>query len=53
MLSGIGPPEQLKAVGVELVCASEGVGQNLKDHLHVTESAKALVVTTSASRYRK
>ena len=35
MLSGIGPPEHLKAEGIEVCRASPGVGKNLQDHLQV------------------
>jgi choline dehydrogenase len=35
MLSGIGPPEQLRAAGVEVRRDLPGVGQNLRDHPHV------------------
>ena len=34
-LSGIGPGEKLRAVGVELVVELPGVGANLQDHLQV------------------
>ena len=33
MLSGIGPAEQLKAHGIEIIADREGVGGNLQDHL--------------------
>jgi len=32
MLSGVGPAEHLKSLGIELVHDSPGVGQNLRDH---------------------
>ncbi|MFK0189333.1 GMC family oxidoreductase [Kitasatospora sp. NPDC090308] len=35
MLSGIGDPAELKAVGVEVAAALPGVGRNLHDHLLV------------------
>jgi choline dehydrogenase len=35
MLSGIGPPEQLAAHGIEVVRPLPGVGENLGDHLFV------------------
>src|SRR5205823_11188060 len=35
MLSGIGPPDQLRAAGVEVRHELPGVGQNLRDHPHV------------------
>ena len=33
MLSGIGDPDELRAVGIEPVCELPGVGANLQDHL--------------------
>jgi choline dehydrogenase len=35
MLSGVGPPEQLRAFDLPVVQALPGVGQNLRDHPHV------------------
>jgi choline dehydrogenase len=35
MLSGVGPADQLREVGVPVVHALPGVGQNLRDHPHV------------------
>ncbi|MFQ0814936.1 choline dehydrogenase [Brucella anthropi] len=35
MLSGIGPAEQLKQHGIDVVADRPGVGQNLQDHLEV------------------
>lgn len=35
MLSGIGPKEDLKKVGVEVIHDSSGVGKNLQDHIAV------------------
>jgi choline dehydrogenase len=32
MLSGVGPKEQLEAVGIDVVADMQGVGQNLRDH---------------------
>ena len=32
MLSGVGPADHLKSMGIELVHESPGVGQNLRDH---------------------
>ncbi len=36
MLSGIGPAEQLRDAGIEVVHDLAGVGENLQDHLEVT-----------------
>lgn len=33
MLSGVGPSEHLKNVGIDVVCDSPEVGQNLQDHI--------------------
>lgn len=35
MLSGVGPADQLQAVGIPLVHASAGIGQHLQDHPNV------------------
>ena len=35
MLSGIGPSEQLKSLGIAVKHALPGVGENLKDHIYV------------------
>ena len=35
MLSGIGPADQLKALGLDVVLDLPGVGQNLHDHLQI------------------
>ncbi len=36
MLSGIGNPDPLKAIGISVTSALRGVGDNLQDHLDVT-----------------
>ena len=35
MVSGVGPADHLKAMGVPVVADVPGVGQNLQDHLHL------------------
>jgi choline dehydrogenase len=35
MLSGIGPRDQLKELGIDVIADRPGVGQNLQDHLEV------------------
>jgi predicted dehydrogenase (TIGR03970 family) len=35
MLSGVGPADQLRAAGVDVVHDLPGIGQNLRDHPHV------------------
>ena len=39
LLSGVGPPDQLRSCGVPLVHELPGVGQNLKDHPQVPVAA--------------
>ena len=41
MLSGVGPPEQLRAQGVAVVHPLPGVGQNLRDHPFVPVTFRA------------
>ena len=41
MVSGIGPAEQLKSHGVEVVRDSPGVGDNLQDHCDYTANLRA------------
>lgn len=41
MLSGIGPAKQLKNLGIPVVVALPGVGQNLHDHLQIFLSYKS------------
>ncbi len=36
MASGIGPAEHLKSLGIDVVCDSSGVGDNLQDHCDYT-----------------
>ena len=38
LLSGIGPREELKALGIPVVVDLEGVGRNLQDHLNIGQS---------------
>ncbi|MEU6051840.1 GMC family oxidoreductase N-terminal domain-containing protein [Streptomyces xanthochromogenes] len=49
MLSGIGPAEHLREVGVDVVLDSPGVGENLQDHPEgvIMWEAKQPMVTTS------
>src|SRR5207344_1184919 len=49
MLSGIGPADHLKEVGVDVVVDSPGVGENLQDHVEgiVMWDAKKPMVTQS------
>lgn len=56
MLSGIGPAEELKAVGVKPVLDLPGVGSNLQDHPAVCKSTfvfhRHAILQSSPSSYR-
>ena len=54
MLSGIGPAEHLKEMGIEVVHDSPGVGQNLQDHpgLHLINSVRAHTLNRDANGWR-
>ncbi len=41
MISGIGPAEHLKSRGIEVLCDSPGVGDNLQDHCDYTANLRA------------
>lgn len=45
MVSGIGPADQLKALGINVVSALQGVGQNLIDHVFFGPSYRVAVQT--------
>ncbi len=45
MLSGIGDPDQLKALGIEVVVPAKAVGRNLQDHLAVSYFYKTRTAT--------
>lgn len=49
MLSGVGPAEQLREAGIEVVHDLPGVGENLQDHLEVTVQVEC---TQPVSIYR-
>ncbi|MGI9202204.1 MAG: choline dehydrogenase [Woeseiaceae bacterium] len=49
MLSGVGPAEQLRDAGIEVVHDLPGVGENLQDHLEVTVQVEC---TQPVSIYR-
>ncbi len=52
MLSGIGPADHLRSVGVDVVHALSGVGQNLQDHMDVDVLAE-LSGSHGIDRYKK
>ncbi|KYC43510.1 choline dehydrogenase [Scytonema hofmannii PCC 7110] len=52
MLSGIGPAEHLRSLGIPVIVNLPGVGQNLQDHLHVPvahQSTQALEPAPSSN----
>ena len=46
MLSGIGPAEHLRALGVDVVLDQPAVGANLQDHLNAGSSSAPTTPTT-------
>ncbi|WP_112664201.1 GMC family oxidoreductase [Microvirga flavescens] len=52
-LSGIGQPERLRDLGIPLVHALPGVGENLQDHLQLRPIFKVSGVRTLNDDYRK
>jgi len=50
MLSGIGPPDQLRTLGIEPVADVAGVGQNLHDHA-IARASYATPTALPPSRY--
>ncbi len=50
MLSGIGPAEDLKKLGIEVVADRPGVGRNLQDHLEVYVQQQSLKPITLYSK---
>jgi choline dehydrogenase len=53
MLSGIGPADELRNLGIPVVCDRSGVGDNLQDHLVVTVTyeCRKPVSLLNAERY--
>jgi len=45
-ISGIGPPDYLKEIGIQVKIPIEGVGENLRDHYSVRMTARAKDVMT-------
>ena len=45
-ISGIGPPDLLREIGVSVKAAVDGVGENLRDHYSVRMTARAKNVVT-------
>jgi choline dehydrogenase len=52
LLSGVGPPGQLQALGIPVVLDKPGVGENLQDHLQLRLIYKVSGVTTLNETYR-
>ena len=56
MLSGIGPAEHLKAMGIDVVADRPGVGQNLQDHMELyiqQESTQAITLNSVLGMFSK
>ncbi|MFM5894382.1 MAG: GMC family oxidoreductase [Novosphingobium sp.] len=51
MLSGIGDPDQLKALGIDVVVPAKAVGRNLQDHLAVSYFYKTRTATLNDVLY--
>ena len=51
MLSGVGDPAQLKALGIEVVIPAKAVGRNLQDHLAVSYFYKTRTATLNDVLY--
>lgn len=54
MLSGIGPAEHLREMGIDLVCDRPGVGANLQDHVgtHLVNDVDAVTLNSDAQGLR-
>ena len=54
MLSGIGPADHLREVGVEVVRDVPGIGENLQDHCgtHLIDTVDALTLNNDANGWR-
>jgi choline dehydrogenase len=50
MVSGIGPPDHLKALGITVLAELPGVGQNLQDHLAVPVAYQCLRPVTLSEK---
>ncbi|KFL46023.1 choline dehydrogenase [Sphingobium sp. ba1] len=54
MLSGIGPADHLRAMGIDVVCDRVGVGSNLQDHVgtHIVNDVDAVTLNSDAKGLR-
>ncbi|MDT7533409.1 GMC family oxidoreductase N-terminal domain-containing protein [Sphingobium sp. SA2] len=54
MLSGIGPADHLRAMGIDVVCDRAGVGANLQDHVgtHIVNDVDAVTLNRDAKGLR-
>ena len=54
MLSGIGPADHLRAMGIDVVCDRAGVGSNLQDHVgtHIVNDVDAVTLNSDAKGLR-
>ncbi len=54
LMSGIGPPHHLRAIGIDIVHDLPGVGENLQDHLELSAMAETSFSHRSAwARFRE
>ncbi len=53
MLSGIGPADHLKSLGIKIVQDLPGVGENLQDHLTIPVQLELLEPEMSLARYMR
>ncbi|UNM96661.1 GMC family oxidoreductase N-terminal domain-containing protein [Ignatzschineria rhizosphaerae] len=53
LLSGVGPQEHLKEMGIDLIANNPQVGKNLHDHLFAPVCAKTPSLTPSLIKYMK
>lgn len=52
LLSGIGPADELREMGISVECDSPGVGKNLQDHLDVTAQTWTKSSTSIGNSFR-
>ncbi len=54
MLSGIGPADHLREMGIDVVCDRPGVGANLQDHVgtHIVNDVDAVTLNSDAKGLR-
>ena len=53
MLSGVGPADDLRALGIDVVADVPGVGQNLQDHLNIPVQFKCTDRSATYDRWQR